>query len=111
MRCTRPSSHRRTTPPSPAHLHASATSRARHFASSTTRPERTSTLTKGRQIIQSWRADDWDKNDPDSVIILNFEDDGSIEMVHAGVPDAQKAALADGWKQYYWKPLRAYLKR
>jgi activator of HSP90 ATPase len=67
-------------------------------------------LTKGRQIIQSWRADDWHKDAPDSVLILNFSDDGTLEMVHAGVPDDQKAALADGWKQYYWKPLRAYLK-
>jgi activator of HSP90 ATPase len=68
-------------------------------------------LTKGRQIIQTWRADDWDEDAPDSVLILNFGDDGTLEMVHAGVPDDQKAALADGWRQYYWKPLRAYLKR
>jgi activator of HSP90 ATPase len=67
-------------------------------------------LTKGRQIIQTWRADDWDEAAPDSVLILNFSDDGTLEMVHAGVPDDQKAALADGWRQYYWKPLRAYLK-
>jgi activator of HSP90 ATPase len=67
-------------------------------------------LTRDRQIVQSWRADDWDEDAPDSVLILNFDDDGTLEMVHAGVPEDQQAALADGWRQYYWKPLRAYLK-
>jgi activator of HSP90 ATPase len=65
-----------------------------------------------RQIIQTWRGSDWKKTDPDSVLILNFRKvvgGAEIEMIHAGCPDEHAKALADGWKQYYWLPLKGYL--
>ena len=71
-------------------------------------------LSSGKQIIQSWRGDDWEATDPDSVLILNLRkvDAGvALEMIHAGVPEGHAKDLADGWKTFYWKPLRAYLTR
>jgi len=38
--------------------------------------------------------------------------DGMISGVTlANVPRHDRAGVTQGWKKYYWKPLRAYLKR
>lgn len=63
-------------------------------------------------VAQTWRAADWKDSDPDSFLILHFEKrkGGSLlTMVHAGVPDDQREALDDGWKENYWEPWTAYL--
>ncbi len=71
-------------------------------------------LVRGKQIVQSWRGDDWKASDPDSLFILNFgaEKNGTrLEMIHAGVPDRHKKSLASGWHEHYWRPLKAWLAR
>lgn len=71
-------------------------------------------LVKNKQIVQSWRGDDWKASDPDSVFILNFtpEKKGTrVEMIHAGVPDRHKRSLSSGWHEHYWRPLKAWLSR
>lgn len=68
-------------------------------------------LVEGRQVVQTWRASDWASTDPDSILILSFNDvpgGGEIEMVHAGVPGNQAASLAKGWNDYYWAPWKAH---
>lgn len=70
-------------------------------------------LDKGRLIVQSWRAADWEDSDPDSTLILEFIQVGStvkIIMTHVGVPDKQAAGLKKGWDDYYWKPWKTFLK-
>ena len=45
---------------------------------------------KNKSIVQTWRAKGWKKTDPDSILILNFEDTkagGRVRMVHANVAD------------------------
>jgi len=68
-------------------------------------------LIKNRLIVQSWRASDWNKSDPDSTFILLFEQQGKhgiINMVHANVPDKHAAGIKKGWNDYYWKPWKKY---
>ena len=36
---------------------------------------------------------------------------GRIDLVHANVPEHDHAGVTEGWEKYYWKPLRAYLKK
>jgi activator of HSP90 ATPase len=70
-------------------------------------------LVPGKLIVQSWRASDWAKSDPDSTLILSFHRDrrgGRIDLVHVNVPDKHAAGVRDGWREFYWKPWRAYLK-
>jgi activator of HSP90 ATPase len=69
-------------------------------------------LVPGKQIVQSWRADDWGSSDPDSLLILNFAKapgGATLEMIHAGVPEREAKNLDEGWRDYYWKPLKSYL--
>src|ERR1700752_2672208 len=69
-------------------------------------------LLKDKLIVQSWRASDWSAEDPDSVFIINFEEKGNdtiLNIVHANLPDEHAQELDQGWHEYYWKPMRAYL--
>jgi activator of HSP90 ATPase len=68
----------------------------------------------GRLIVQAWRSTPFRKSDPDSTLILRFTPkgrQGRIELVHVNVPDHDYRGVNNGWKQYYWKPWRKYLKR
>ena len=71
-------------------------------------------LVPGRLVVQSWRASNWKKRDLDSTLVLVFTrapGGGRIAMTHVNVPDANAASITRGWSEYYWKPLRKYLKR
>lgn len=67
---------------------------------------------KGKTIVQSWRSSDFEHEDSDSILVLNFYregKDGVILMSHAGVPDHQYKALKKGWDDFYWKPWKKFL--
>jgi activator of HSP90 ATPase len=68
----------------------------------------------GLLIVQRWRSCEFHESDPDSVLVLSFVQEGKggrIDLVHANVPKHDHAGVTEGWEKYYWKPLRAYLKR
>jgi len=71
-------------------------------------------LTPGRLIAQTWRGANWKKADLDSLLILTFQrvrGGSRMTMVHTNVPDAHARSINGGWRSYYWKPWRAYLRR
>jgi uncharacterized protein YndB with AHSA1/START domain len=66
-----------------------------------------------RMIVQTWRGSNWKKSEGDSILILTFTKaraGGRISLVHV-LPDRHYAGCSRGWKKYYWKPWRAYLRR
>ena len=73
---------------------------------------------KKRRIVQSWRYsyDDWPKDKP-SKITLEFIIDKSnpehtrLRFWHSGIPEKYAVDIAKGWKDYYWKPMRAYFSK
>ena len=69
-------------------------------------------LVKNRQIIQTWRAMGWDKDDLDSTFIINFHPKGKdviLEMVHANVPVKHADGIKKGWNTHYWEPWKKYI--
>lgn len=69
-------------------------------------------LVKDKLIVQSWKAQDWDKEDIDSTFIILLEPKGKdviLHMTHANVPDKHSAGVKSGWNDYYWKPWKKYL--
>lgn len=63
-------------------------------------------------IVQTWRASDWNKDDEDSVFIIQLEAKGKdtiVNMFHLNVPDKQAEALDGGWHTFYWKPMKDFL--
>ncbi len=69
-------------------------------------------LIKDKLIVQTWRAQDWNKSDIDSTFIINLEAKGKdvvLHMIHVNVPDKQASSTDKGWHDYYWKPWKQYL--
>jgi uncharacterized protein YndB with AHSA1/START domain len=71
-------------------------------------------LEKEKRIVQEWVTTDWPKNFPPSRLELNFKDLGGITeitMVHSDVPAVQEDELKQGWKDFYWEPLKDYFRK
>jgi activator of HSP90 ATPase len=65
-----------------------------------------------RLIVQSWRSTNFNPDDPDSTLILNFVPEGSsgrIDLIHLDVPEADFQGVKEGWEKFYWTPWRRYL--
>ena len=71
-------------------------------------------LIPGKKIVQTWRPTDrtWPKRYFSKVRFeLKKVSRGTrLRFTHSGVPVEHVAHLTQGWKDSYWKPLRAYLK-
>ena len=55
-------------------------------------------------IVQSWRASSWKKNDPDSVLILQFDrvkNGGRITLLQANVPQHAYRNIKEGRPKHY----------
>lgn len=66
----------------------------------------------GKMVVQSWRSRAFRKSDPDSILVVTFTKapgGSKIDLVHVNVPPQDHKGVTNGWKQYYWKPWRAYL--
>ncbi len=68
-------------------------------------------LTPGRKIVVEWSTREWPSEYPPSMIEFAFEraDKGMrLTMVQTQVPAAQAPNYRQGWKDYYWNPLKRY---
>jgi activator of HSP90 ATPase len=68
----------------------------------------------GKLIVQRWRSENFKISDLDSILILTFSDEGKqgrIDLVHVNVPAQDHKGVTEGWKRYYWTPMRKYLKK
>jgi activator of HSP90 ATPase len=69
-------------------------------------------LVKDRLIIQTWRAQGWEKNDLDSTFIIELEPKGKdvvLHAIHANLPDKHAVSIAKGWFNHYWNPWKQHL--
>lgn len=67
------------------------------------------------RIVQSWRYDydDWPKDQPSKLIVeFTPHKDGQCKLRfwQSGLPEKYAADVADGWKKYYWAPMKEYFK-
>ncbi len=71
-------------------------------------------LEKGKRIVQEWSTSEWPEEMPPShlEITLNKKDQGTeLILVQTNVPAEQYDDYAQGWHDFYWKPMREYIKR
>jgi uncharacterized protein YndB with AHSA1/START domain len=71
-------------------------------------------LQKGRRIVQEWTTSEWPEGYPPSVLEITVKAKGrrtELTMVHSKVPAEQGEYYAQGWKEFYWEPLKKYLAR
>ncbi len=63
-------------------------------------------------VVLSWRSVNFQESDPDSTLILHFNDHdggGVVDLIHLDVPDHDFEGVTNGWQSYYWTPWRKYL--
>jgi len=71
-------------------------------------------LAPGRKIVQEWSTSEWPEGYPPSRLEITLVPKGNgtlLKMVHSNVPFEQKDYYAEGWKTYYWEPLKAYFQK
>ena len=69
-------------------------------------------LLTNKMIVQTWRASQWKKSDPDSILVIQFsktKTGARVDLVHSGVPEYDHQGVTEGWEQYYWQPWRDHL--
>ncbi|HEY4784959.1 MAG TPA: SRPBCC domain-containing protein [Bacteroidales bacterium] len=66
------------------------------------------------KIVQAWRTTEFAENDEDSVIELLFETKGNktqLTIKHYNIPEGQGSDYEQGWKEFYFKPMKKYYNR
>ena len=67
-------------------------------------------LTENKVIIQYWRTSEFDDNDNDSILSIEFkkvENGTEITLIHNNIPKGQ-TQYKEGWEQHYFSPMRNY---
>jgi activator of HSP90 ATPase len=71
-------------------------------------------LEEGKKVILEWKTTEWPTGYPPSFVKLTFKEKGKrteLTMVHSRVPAEQAKEYAQGWKDYYWEPLKEYFRK
>ncbi len=68
-------------------------------------------LVPDEKIVQTWRASDWPKGHYSRVTFSLKKVNGKTRLTftQTGVPAEQYEDIAQGWRNYYWKPLAEML--
>ena len=68
-------------------------------------------LETGKRIVQEWQTTEWPADTPPSRLELRFElnDAGTLmTLTHTQIPSEQAPSYEQGWRDYYWTPLKKY---
>ncbi len=70
-------------------------------------------IVPGKKIIQRWRASDWPEGAWSTVTIELQAKRGAtvLHFTQEGVPEKFAEEIAQGWHDFYWDKLRAYLEK
>lgn len=68
-------------------------------------------LVPDQKIVQSWRYSDWPEGHYSRVTFLLKEvpNGTHLAFTQTGVPDEFYEDIAQGWKDYYWEPMKEML--
>ena len=70
-------------------------------------------LKEGKKIVQAWHfmEDGW-PDDHFSTCTFEFEKatgGTKLKFTQSGIPEHKAESLKDGWKQFYWGPMKKFL--
>lgn len=71
-------------------------------------------LETGKCLVQEWQTTDWPEGYPPSKFQLIFKaasEGTELTMVHSNIPKELEEELAEGWNEFYWKPLKEYFRK
>lgn len=67
-------------------------------------------LVPDRRIVQAWRASEWPEGDF-SILRLELRPRGGgsrLIVDHVGIPEKFREGVDQGWREFYWEPMRKY---
>jgi activator of HSP90 ATPase len=71
-------------------------------------------LIEGKKIVQAWHfAEDGWPDDHYSICTFDLENAGNktkLRFLQTDVPEHKVDSLKNGWKEFYWDTMKAYLK-
>jgi activator of HSP90 ATPase len=75
-------------------------------------------LAKNKKIVQAWRTSEFPEDAEDSHVEILLEEITSGEalattrltLVHTDIPDGQADSYKTGWEDFYFKPMREWIK-
>ena len=71
-------------------------------------------LEPGKRVVQEWTSTDFPDGYSPSRLELTFCEvpkGTEIVMVHSNVPNEIADDAAEGWKEFYWEPMKKYFKK
>lgn len=70
-------------------------------------------LVPDKKIVQSWRASDWPEGQYSKVTFALEGVAGGTKLTftQTGVPEEFSADVSQGWRDYYWAPLKETLEK
>jgi activator of HSP90 ATPase len=70
-------------------------------------------LVPDTKIVQNWRANDWPEGHYSEVTYSFKEIPGGTRLtfIQTGVPAAQYDDISQGWRDYYWAPMKEMLEK
>ena len=70
-------------------------------------------LIPGKRIVQAWRSKGWPKGVYSIATFSLTRKRGGTKLAfsHVGVPATSHKDITNGWRKFYWKPLKAYLEK
>ncbi len=75
---------------------------------------RTLELEPDRRIVQAWRTSEFPDNAPDSHLEVFLEETNTgtkVTITHTEIPPGQADSYKQGWKDFYFKPMKEYFKK
>ena len=68
-------------------------------------------LVSDRKIVQSWRYSDWPKGHYSTATfeLEKIEKGTRLKFTQTDVPDDKYEEIKQGWKDYYWQPMKKML--
>lgn len=70
-------------------------------------------LVPDKKIIQSWRGSDWPKGHYSRATfsLKKVKNGTCLTFTQSGVPDEHCDDVSQGWRDYYWKPMKEMLEK
>ena len=64
-----------------------------------------------KKIVQTWRTTEFPAGSEDSILEISLEEmktGTKLTLTHSNIPDGQADSYKDGWKKFYFRPMKEY---
>ncbi len=70
-------------------------------------------LVPDEKIVQTWRAADWPDGHYSTITfkLTKIESGTKLDFTQIGVPEDQYEDISQGWRDFYWKSMKAFFKK